>query len=354
MNNKMQRIEFNSIIYLVIRAAFVGITLINLIYISHQDAYLALIVASILGLIPFYFYMRIIKSKKTFLELFESSFGKIIKWIIFIIVFLYCVLIFWNLINFISSQYLFNTPRFVIGLVFIIPIIYLNIKGVRVIGRISLFLIYISIFLFLIALFGLIFQTDFSNVLPFMESRIPNLLYSTLSVISYCVSPLLFLTVIPKDELDKKISFKSSLPIYFWTFFTLFWAVFLIICVYGYRMALLLDYPAFQILKRISIVSFVERIEHFLFMRWIFDIFICLSLGVNFMKSYFNKKSGHIPLYLICILLFICSINLFRNKTAALKYILNLLPSLFFIFLIILPIIIYLIKKRSIASFKNS
>ena len=54
MNNKMQRIEFNSIIYLVIRAAFVGITLINLIYISHQDGYLALIVASILGLIPFY------------------------------------------------------------------------------------------------------------------------------------------------------------------------------------------------------------------------------------------------------------------------------------------------------------
>ena len=76
--------------------------------------------------------------------------------------------------GFISSQFLPETPIFIIGFMFTLVIIYINIKGIETISRTALVIFFISMFLFIIAVFGLIGKFDVSNLKPMLEFGLKN------------------------------------------------------------------------------------------------------------------------------------------------------------------------------------
>ena len=57
---KITRLEYNSLVWFLIRGCFIGVTLNNIIYISAADSVIAIILAILIGFIPLfaYFYIR--------------------------------------------------------------------------------------------------------------------------------------------------------------------------------------------------------------------------------------------------------------------------------------------------------
>ena len=133
-SKKLHLFEYNCISYFLIRCAFVGICLNNLLIISKQDSWLSVIFAFFLGFIPLGIFYLIIShnSKENITDLIKSSCGNVVGGIINIgttmFVFIFTSLLLWNLINFIGSQYLYKTPNLAISITFAIAIYYITSK----------------------------------------------------------------------------------------------------------------------------------------------------------------------------------------------------------------------------------
>ena len=140
--------------------------------------------------------------------LFRS--GKIISFSLLLFVFAYSVVLFYDIINFISSEYLYKTPSYIIGAMILVPIIYLLTKGLRTISRVSIILFMISIVLYVFSIAGLIPSFDSTNLLPFLEEGLKNPLIGALGFISYTAMPIFILLIIPREDVgEKKIGKKQ-------------------------------------------------------------------------------------------------------------------------------------------------
>lgn len=302
MNNKMSVLELNVIIYFLVRSSCVGIMVASAIYLAHNNAYLSFLIAPIVGLLPLYIYYKILKK--------DIKLGWISKIISSLVILALLCILFWNLTTFISTEYLYDTPKLFIGFCFMLPLFYINCRNKQIIGRVGMLLFYVSIALFLLMIVCLLFQVKLDNFLPFMKIRYDKFGMSILSTITYIITPLLLIIDLPVDK--ENLKFKRILPGYILGCLTIFFCVFMVIGIYGYRLSMILDFPCFQILKRISI-GFFERIEHILFFQWMFDIFICESLGISFIKE--NFKNSKWFNFIICALIYVVSANLFLDNT---------------------------------------
>lgn len=330
----MSKIELNTTIFFLIRSTCVGIVLEGALLLAKNNAYLSLLISGILSLIVFYLYYLIIKK--------NVSFGLISNIIKSIFLFILSCILFTNLITFITSEYLYNTPKWFVGVFFLIPLIYITFFNEKVIGRCGLFLFYISIFLFMISFIFLFFKVDYSNFLPFMKTDFKDFGLSIFNSFIYIITPLLIIMDLPVENRES-LKFRDIIPGYVLGFSSIIMLLILIIGIYGYRISLLLDYPSFQILKRITSISFFERAEHFIFMQWIFDTFICISFSLNSIKKSFNNK--YLMIIVFGLLLFL-PLFFFKNNVIFTNFIVYKLPIILFIILIL----IWILKKRSIAS----
>jgi spore germination protein KB len=207
----MQKINlsnYNTLLFFLLRASFVGGVSANLLITAQRDSLLSTIIASILGIIPLIIFYFLIKSypRKNIIEIINEVFGKTFGTLINLILSLFIIfnasLIFRNLINFISSQFLYQTPDLIIGLVFIIAIIYSLYHGITTISRSSTILFYLFSILFLISLIGLFNQANLTNFLPMLEYGINPVLKGTYNYISLNILPIYILTIIPYNEIE--------------------------------------------------------------------------------------------------------------------------------------------------------
>lgn len=360
MNKKITVLEMCSLTWQLMLSSGIGIAAYVAFFSVKQDAWIAIIVSGILGLIPLFIYLYLMNYKKdlNFFSLneylFGKTIGKIINTVIAVIVTICVIIYFFNLTNFISSQYLNRTNNILIIAVLMIPVIYLLLQDLKVIGRTTFILFLFSLILLFFSIFGLLGQVNLNNIKPIMENSFTNIFITASKLICYMVFQLILLLSIPKNEILNNKNFnKSILKTYIFVYIIMTILFFIIISVLGSNLALIYQYPEFHVLKRISIGGFIERVESTLSLRWIFYMFTIVVFGLYFIKNYisvtFNVKSDSkikIIITLISLTILILSNWIFKNNTEGNYVLLNILPAVLYL-TIFLIIIIMLIKAKT-------
>ena len=344
---KITNLEIGSITYFLIRAYFIGVTFNNLLTLAKQDSWICILVGFVIGFIPLLGYFYIFNYEPDLnlnqknVKLFGKVLGNIINIILCLFTFCLIITVYSNLVTFIHSDYLSRTPTIIISLMFIIAIFYSLTKGIRAISKSCLVLFYISLILFSISNFSLIFQIDINNFKPILFTK-THLFKGTYSYIAFNVLPLYLLTIIPKNNIsNNNKTIKTLIMFYILGSITLFLVTFNVLGIFGINLSLLYQYPEFQILKHVSLIGLSARLDSILFIQWIFDLITFVIIGLYYVvtttHSFVNEKKNICLLIYSIILIFLSELitnNLFINIIS-----INILP----IFINITTIVIFLL-----------
>jgi len=360
MTKKLSTIQICSIAYFLILSNNLGITTYNLFHYTRQDSLISIVLGSLIGLIPLFLFLKIMNYKPE-LNLFEKiehilpkPIAIITNLIITTTVTYIITLFFYNMINFISSQYLSRTPSIIVSIAFIPAIIYILNKGLTVIGRTTFILLLISLIFLSTTIFGVIWQIDINNLLPILENGLKTPIINSFIYMCYNIIPLIILTVIPKDNIiDNEKLNKRMIITYIIANSIMLIVFFLILTVLGPNLANLYQFPEYDLLKKVSLVGFIERTETTVSLRWIFYIFIMVVMGITFISKYIkhtfkikNKKTKRIINYILTIPIVILSNYLFKNNVEANLFIYNKLSYIIIITLLILPLLVSMKMKK--------
>lgn len=355
-NKKTESFCIASIVYHLLRVSAVGISFTNILYYGKQSGFLSVIIGFILGFLPLLMYLYIMDSHPDMNivqinnKIFGKTIGTILNIILSVFVFIFVIITFWNLGDFVNSQYLNSTPTYAITLAFLLPIIYVLSKGFNALARTSLILFYANILAFILIVVALVPQIELNNFMPFMEDGIIPILNGSYNYIAYNLLPLFLLTIIPKNIITKPDKFKKQVIImYILSALAIFSVIVLITGIFGINLARIFAYPEYHILKRISLFNSIERLETMLSLTWLFSFYIILCLGLYYVceniRITFNiisKKTKNIVMVIISVLALILSEFIFKNLTQAASFLLRIFPNILYIVLLGIPIIIFL------------
>jgi len=357
MNSTIRNLEINILMLFIMFSSIIGIALNAYITTCYNDAWFAPLIGMFIGIIPILINLYII-NYKTNLDINEKNnflfgkFGKIINLLLALCITFNAIIDYYNLTNFVSSEYLYNTPQVFISLIFSIPILYLFIKDIRVICRVGNILFFMAIFVYFVSLFGLISQVKLDNLMPILRHGIEPTIIGAFKHVSYIVLPTFILTIIPKDYIrdNKKFNKRFMITYIISSILTLI-VTFVVMGVFGAELSILYQYPIFNILKRISFIEIFARVESLLAIEWIFYIFLSIVVCYYYLRktieNTFNIKNKLFYIILIFIILYL-SPKIFYNSTTALYFVQNIYPLINGIFLFIIPLIIAITIK-----FKN-
>lgn len=361
---KLSSLQFCAIEYFLILANNVGLTTYILFNYAAQDGLISIILGTIIGFIPLTIYIKIINTKPelNIFEKIEDMFknSKIINLILVIGIAFLTATNYNNLIDFISSQYLSKTPQIVIALSFLPAIIYILTKGTTIIGRTIFILLIISISLVFLTIIGLIWQIKINNIFPILENGIKNPIICSLIYVIYNITPLFLLTVIPKNDiLDKEKLNKRIIITYIIANAIVLIIFFLTLSVLGANLANLYQYPEYDVLKKISLIGFIERTESIISLRWTFYVFTVTIMGILFIYKYLkhilkikNEKTNKKIITIISTIIVLWGKFIFQESSKFNKFTYTKLPILVFIIMILIPfIIIKKVKNKSLHHF---
>ena len=357
---KLSTLQFCAIEYFLILANNVGITSYILFHYARIDGLVSILLGSIIGIIPLIIYLKIMNSYPD-LNIFEKidlkfkKFGGFISFILVIGVAFFTITNYNNLIDFISSQYLSKTPQLVIAIAFLPAIVYILSKGTVVIGRTIFILLIVSAFLLFLTIIGLVWQVKIENILPILENGLINPLICSLIYVAYNITPLFLLTIIPKNEiLDKEKFNKRVIITYIIGNIVVFCIFFLTLSILGTNLVNLYQYPEYDVLKKVSLIGFIERTESTISLRWIFYVFTITVMGILFIIKYIshyfkikNERTDKKIIGLISLIVVLSSRFIFHDSYKFNTITYNILPFVFSFFLILIPLFIFLKTVKS-------
>lgn len=345
---RTKKLEFCTMIVFMMFSAFLGTGAETCLRIAGIDYWMVPIVGTIIGIPIVLMYAYIFNNlgdkdiNALNEELFGKKFGKFINIIILLFVISFNLITFWNMTSFVSSQYLYNTPIWFVNLLFIVPAIYLIIKGPRIMFRSVLMLFYIAIILYIISALGLGTQVKLTNIQPILADGFAPVLKAVYNYISYMIFPIFFILIIPKNEIDGKNMKKSILITYFITSILIFIIMFFVVGVFGIELTTLYQYPSYHILKRVFIGGFIERMENTLSIQWIIVLFISTLFTHYYttrsLKDIFSMNDKFI--IVIVVIIMYLSQYIFKNNTFSEMFLTKYYPIALGIFLFLIPLII--------------
>lgn len=356
MNETIKKTEFSILSAFLMRCLFTGPVVYSILHIAKQDGWISMLLSMAFSFIPLLIYYLLLNhdSKLNIVGLchkYLGFLGKIIVIMLSIFILFEASIVLWNMVNFISSQYLYQTPLLVIIILFMISILYLCSKGLTTIGKSGIIMFIIEMILFFLAFFSLASKIKINELFPIFEFGAIPIIHAGSISISCNVLPLFVLLIIPKDNIENnKKMVASFLKIYILVFITLFLVIFTVVAIFGIKLSTLYQYPEFHILKTINIGNFFQRVETLLSVQWIFDSVMAISLYMYFIKSsivqtFKLKANDFIILLVISILLVIITNNIFPNNTVADNFYMNVLPILNGIFFLVIPLLILIVVK---------
>lgn len=356
--------EYNSLVWFLIRAGYIGISISSLIAISGRDSWLSGIIALFLGLIPLFIFNRLrdYDEKMNICDLnvhLFGSFGKFLNIVLALGVLFVAQITFLDMTHFINSQFLYKTPIWVISIVFIIPLIYSLFKGINAVSRTALLLFYVVIFVIIFIILGISSGVELENLKPVFTKDSVSILYGSLVLVAYNVLPLFFLLIIPKYKLTGYSS-KKSLAFYILAMLSLANAAFMTIGIFGLQLSLLYEYPEFHLLKKVQIGEFIDRVESILSMEWILALFVLLMVAVYFVSRVFEQtfkakeKTNNIFKIIICLVILIVNQFIFTTNGSAYKFFQDDMLIIMFVIFFFIPLFILLGCKLKGFHNKNS
>ncbi len=360
MKNKINCLQYSTMVVLIMVSAFMGIGVYCLVQAAGIDAYITIPLGMIVGIPVLLLFLYIANYEpdlalpKKLEKLYGKRLGKVVTLICAIFIFIFANNYMFNLINFIVSQFLPETPLLVVGIVFAVLTIYTNTKGIETISRVSLLLLTINLILFAIGFIGLIPSIDTSNLKPFLEFGIGRPLQATFYFVTLMIMPIFALLIVPKNQVVNPEKYNKSIVIsYLVSLFIIFGFCIITLGILGIHLASIYQYPEYIILKHVNLFGFLDRIENIITAQWIFGLFFCVAFAVyyigNSIKLEHNSKM--LPTSIVTLML-LASVYLIPNNTFFNVYIYYVAPILrvaSLVVFIIIAISIF-IKKRK----KNS
>lgn len=270
--------EYKFLNYFNMRSFFLGVGLSRILSSTKEMFFISIILGTILGII--------------ILKLMNISIKKrMINVLICSILFIMALII---LSNMISSMYLTEMPKFMVGIPIIIVILYTLKQQEKVIFKITNILIVINILFFVLSIIALIPYIKLINF-SYTDVHISNILLSSLEYAFLSTTPI----IISKDEKFKDVSVIKTYVISSVTMSILFAIT---LGILGSNMASVYRYPEYIILKRITLFNNSANLENIICLYWIFDVLMFLITCSNRIKDIIGVKKASI---LIIGLLFI-------------------------------------------------
>lgn len=317
--NNINSFQASILTFYILRASIFGIGLNSIEEIAHQDAWLSALIGIVLGLIPLFIYIYISKRYpnqniiEINIKLFGKILGAIINFILLLIILYLSGGIFISLTQFTQANILIRTPVLITSIILLIPIVLAAIKGLEVFTRMAIILFVVSILLFIFAASGLIPYIEIENLKPIMALGILPVIKGSLYYVSITSIPLFLLLVIPRRNIiDSNKYNKSIIKWYLFTNITLFIVIFWVLAILGPKLVTLYNFPSYTILKKISFLDFIERVEGNAIWNLIFDSVFTLIVSFYFIKEIFvstfsirNKKWEVVPIIVSSLILLI-------------------------------------------------
>ena len=331
--------------YFLSKASFFGIGYSRLFNISSNDTWISIILGTLIGIIIVYIISKFMDLKKgTSLKDFLNK-SIILKCLIIILcsyIFLEEIMV---LTNFMTSFFLLKTPNICISIPILVVIIYILNKGLRPTLKTNEILFYISIFITIITFLTLLIYPNYDYLRPVFITSYSNILKSSLLYTTYSTIPLLLLTNLENDG-------KSIIKMYLVSSLRILLLSIFILSIFGPALTKVYRFPEYIVLKRIKILSFIEKIESLLSIIYIFDNYILMLLSSYTINSLLgSNKIAKVSFYGILIgLMLFGTIFLADNYYISLKnyYLSPFIYSLGYLILFLL--IIKAIKKKPKAS----
>lgn len=345
MKEKINNIELSSIMFLLLFSSCLGIIPYVTIQLVDINAYISTIIGGIIGLIPLFIMLYIFNYEidspiyiKTKL-IFGKILGTIINIILILVYLIIIVTMLFNVSNFIISQYLTNTPLFLVTLTLGITAFHTVNKGIYTISKISFIYVILTLIFYIIGFIGIFPETSIDNIKPILEFGISKPFCTGIIYTLIFTSPMYSILVIPKKEIEDYHKTNKYLVI---TYLIVAIMVFIVIIVtstaLGKYLIKLYQYPPYIALKKISIFGFIDRIENFLSIQWILSSFIGLTIPIYYVRNSIKDKNNKLITLIIVIIAICLSTWLFKSNTNFNSYLKNTYP-----YLLIIPLIIYFI-----------
>ena len=271
--------DFNILNYFNTRALFMGIGLSRIISQAHEYSYISIILGTLIGL--FLLYLLKLEMKNSFINILLNS----------CIIIMSLVL----LINMISTMYLTKMPKLLIGLPFVLLLLYLLNKKEIVLYRLSGIMLFFNLLCYLFAFFSLSRYFTFDNFY-YTNVSIKSVVTCALEFALYSITPS-FLT---RNSETKDINIYKMYLVSCFTMGIIFMLTYGIL---GANVSSIVRYPEYLILKEVSLTTAIQNIENIVSYMWIIDVFILLASCGNSIKN--NVKNKWVINIILPILLFI-------------------------------------------------
>ena len=138
---------------------------------------------------------------------------------------------------------------------------------------------------------------------------------------------------------DNKNTNRYLIILYSIAFLFAFLTVFLTLGSLGIYLSKLYQYPEYTFLKKISLFNFLDRVENIIYIKWIFNCCVSLSLVIYYISFGIKKTSNKIVPSICYIIMIIVSLYIFKNNTIFYNFCLDIFPyinlGLLLIFVII-------------------
>ena len=346
-NEKINSFSISTIIISLCSSAFYGTFSSYVISKVKTDAFICIIIGFIISI----FFSKIIlyifnkNINITYAQKNKKVFPQIYNFIILII--MICsiatyILLTYRLSSFLSTQYLIDTPDFIILIMVLLITYYISSKGIETLSRVSTITFYISIIIFIFDFISLFNQINYNNFLPLFTSSTKDILVTSLLFSLYFTIPLINLNAIKKSQITDIYNFNKYLySMMILSFVIILLNMFTTIGVLGVNVCNLFDYPIYTTLKSIKLFSFLDSMENVSIMLWVLFIINASSMNYLFITNTINKKKYNFIILLLC---FIIPKIIFKNGYVQ-TYNYILLPTVVLIIILFIQIIT-IIKNR--------
>ena len=346
MNLKVDNKEYSSILFFISETLFLSVGLSDILNNSLNDAIIAGIIGIILSFIFLYLILKFNDYEKDLNifgkldKLYGKYIGNIISIILVILSILYFIYLLWSQNIYVQNKYLEETSSIITTLFFLLPVLYLVKKDMKVISKVSIAVFFVTILELLFSYLNLFNKIDLNNYLPIFNTKISNILISSIKYASYSITPVIFLLVTPKNSINNPDKLNRNLYIInLISGIKFIIVVSFLIGIFGIDLSKLFYYPEYSLIKKINTLNFIQNVQNILTINSIYKLLISEVLSLFFIKTYFEYKNyNKIIFYIMIIISVLLSINLFSNSTIGYNFIKD-----YFIFIYTIPILLLII-----------
>lgn len=321
--------EYLSLTNFFSKALFLGIGISKVLIDAKESAIFSIILGTIFGTIILF-----ILNKLSFYKC-----NGIRKLIMFIIIYILLVIGLTEFTTLISSIYLIDIKKYILMLPTLAVILYMNSKSIEVHYKVSSMLYSVSFTIFIVSFFSLAPKIDYLNLLPLFNVSLKKILFTSLEFTLFSVVPNILLggLDIKKDNKIIKRYLMSNL--------LLSLVILLTQGILSIELVRMFKFPEYIVLKKISLLDFINNVENIISFLWIFTIFMYLSICskelYDMAYDTFNNRYIY-PIFLFISTYFIS--NYFLDNVNCLLFLFN---NLWLILLVILVIYI-LVNVKSL------